>query len=337
MVLRYFLSITLLLISLQQSVGQNAFSFFKEKPTIPKDLLKTRTVVFMNVNNLKWEEEAKVLHNKLRSVGVDAVAYYALSDILSGHDATKAFYKDISSRNIPNMMIINKTDDSLYQAYIGNFAEGGSFFVPGMEVYQISAESIDKLGALIVMKAELAKLERENFLIIDIPEIFKRTNVIKTRRVANYNPDLRIDKLAVPMFEESVMISHNIDSLNIELDSIMAQNYPYRYGLIDPNLTDDEMISQGYLMVLRKLENNIESLKRMLGYEILESETVHISIRKGEVDQLKELFANQNGHKYYIQQLYTKDIYLGNLWDADITWQEALKNHIANLKADQKR
>jgi hypothetical protein len=337
MQLRHFFTIIFFLFSLQQSKGQNVFPFFKEKSILPENLLKTRTVVFMNVNNLKWEDEAKILHKKLRVVGIDAVAYYALADILSGHDATNAFYNDISSRSISSMVIINKNDVGQYTAYIGDFADGGSFFEPGMEVYQISADDLEKLGALLVMKVDQAKLERENFLIIDIPEIFKRTNVIKTRRVADYNPDLRIDKLAVPRFEGGVMVSQNIDSLNASLDSIMAKNYPFRYGLVDSDITDDEMISQGYLMVIRKLENNIESLKRMLGYEIIEDETVHISIKKGDPDQLKKIFAKQNGHKYYVQQLYTKDIYLGNEWDADTTWEEALRNHIANLKVDQKR
>jgi hypothetical protein len=38
-------------------------------------------------------------------------------------------------------------------------------------------------------------------------------------------------------------------------------------------------------------------------------------------------------HKYYVQQLYTKDIYLGAEWDADATWKEALINHTDNMNA----
>lgn len=334
---KYLLTFILFIFILQQTVGQNAFPFFSEKTSLPEDLLQARTVVFMNVNDLAWENEAEIIHKSLREVGIDAVAYYALSDILSGHDATNSFYNDISSRSISSMIIIHENKNGQFTAYLGKIAENGGFFTPGMPVYQLTADNLEKLGALLVMKIEQSNLKRENFLIIDSPEIFKRTNVIKTRRVVAFNPDQRIDKLAVPKFEKSVMLNENIDSLNAELDSIMKQNYPFQYGLVEANLTDEEMISQGYLLVLRKLENNVESLKRMLGYTIAEDETIHISIRKGNPDQLKKLFAKDRGHKYYVQQLYTKDIYLGNEWDAGITWQDALKNHIANLKAALKR
>ena len=328
-------SITFCLFS-QLSVAQGTFKFFTEKADIPKDLLKTRSVVFMNVNSLDWEKEAAKIHKSFREVGIDAVAYYALSDILSGHDATNAFYRDITERSISSMIIINKESDE-YAAYMADIPEGGSFFVPDMEVYDLRAADLEALGAKIVMTAEQADLERGNFLIIDVPEIFQRTNVIKTRRVADFNPDLRIDKLAVPKFENSVLLDGDVDAMNAELDSLLKDNYPFRYGLVDPNITDEELISNGYLMVLRKLENNVESLKRMLGYELKENETIHISTRKGQPDTITKIFANQNAHKYYVQQLYTKDIYLGNIWDAGISWQEALLNHITNLKADMRR
>ncbi len=316
--------------------GQSSFKFFNEKAELPKALIKTRSVVFMNVKSLDWAKEAAKIHKSFMSIGIDAVAYYALSDILSGHDATNAFYRDITERSISSMIIINKENNE-YAAYLGDIPDGGSFFVPNMEVYDIRAESLEALGERIILEIEQARLERENFLIVDIPEVFQRTNVIKTRRVADFNADIRIDKLAVPKFESSVLITGDVNAMNAELDTLLKNNYPFKYGLVDPNLPDEDLISQGYLMVLRKLENNVESLKRMLGYELKENETIHISTRKGNPDRLIKIFADNNAHKYYVQQLYTKDIYLGNIWDAGKSWQEALSNHVNNLKFDLKR
>jgi hypothetical protein len=180
-------------------------------------------------------------------------------------------------------------------------------------------------------------LERENFLIIDVPETFKKTRVIKSRRVENFNPDIRIDKLAVPKFTESIMLEMDVDQANMALDSIMENYYPFEYGLVEPGMTAEEMISQGYLMVLKKLQNNGESLRRMLGYDLSEEETILISIRKGPNEEVMKYRIDQQVHKYYVQQLYTKDIYLGEEWDAGQSWQEALFNHIENLKAKLKR
>jgi hypothetical protein len=198
-------------------------------------------------------------------------------------------------------------------------------------------QSLKDLGARLQILVNKSGLERENYLIIDVPETFKRTNVIKSRRVANFNPDIRIDKLAVPKFENNIMLDVDVDKANAELDSIMNQHYPFEYGLVDPGMSAEEMISEGYLMVLKRLQNNGESLRRMLGYNLTEGETLLISVRKGDNEKVMKYRIDEHVHKYYVQQLYTKDIYLGDSWDAGKTWQEALINHVENLKAKLKK
>lgn len=311
--------------------GQNDFPFFQETNTLPKELLNERSVVFMNVENLNWEVQANIIHSYFKEEGVDAVAYYALSDILSGHDATNSFYKDISERSIDNLIIIHQ-NESGFKLFVAQIPDDGGFFKKGMPAYQMSAAGLKELGAQFSNTLEQSNLERNNFLIIDVPEVFKRTNVIKSRRIEDFNADIRIDKLAVPMFEESVMMTENVEAANAALDSIMNAHYPFRYGLVRPNITDEEMIAQGYLMVLRKLENNGESLKRMLDYQLSEDETIYISVRKGSLGKVSKFSKAEPVHKYYVQQLYTKDIYLGPEWDADTTWQKALINHAENIK-----
>ena len=331
----YILSILLIFASLK-GISQEAFPFLNKSNQLPKDLLSKRAVVFMNVNSLKWDEEAQKIHDSFINIGVDAVAYYALSDIMSGEDATTAFYSDISQRSIENMLIIHQSNND-FALYATKIPEEGGFFQKGMPAFYLEAPSLKELGTKLQTLVNKSDLERENFLIIDVPETFKRTNVIKSRRVANFNPDIRIDKLAVPKFENNIMLDVDIDKANAELDSIMKQHYPFKYGLVDPEMSAEEMISEGYLMVLKKLENNGESLRRMLGYDLSEGETILISLRKGEDEKVMKYRINEHVHKYYVQQLYTKDIYLGDSWDAGKTWQEALINHVENLKAKLKR
>lgn len=331
----YILSILLIFASLK-GISQEAFPFLNKSNQLPKDLLSKRAVVFMNVNSLKWDEEAQKIHDSFINIGVDAVAYYALSDIMSGEDATTAFYSDISQRSIENMLIIHQSNNE-FELYATKIPEEGGFFQKGMPAFYLEAPSLKELGTKLQTLVNKSDLERENFLIIDVPETFKRTNVIKSRRVANFNPDIRIDKLAVPKFENNIMLDVDIDKANAELDSIMKQHYPFKYGLVDPEMSAEEMISEGYLMVLKKLENNGESLRRMLGYDLSEGETILITLRKGEDEKVMKYRINEHVHKYYVQQLYTKDIYLGDSWDAGKTWQEALINHVENLKAKLKR
>lgn len=316
--------------------SQDPFPFINKDNQLPKDLLSKRAVVFMNVNSLKWEEEAKKIHDSFIEIGVDAVAYYALSDIMSGEDATTAFYSDITQRSIENMLIIHQSDNG-FELYATKIPEEGGFFKEGMNAFFMEDQSLKDLGARLQILVNKSGLERENYLIIDVPETFKRTNVIKSRRVANFNLDIRIDKLAVPKFENNIMLDVDVDKANAELDSIMNQHYPFEYGLVDPGMSAEEMISEGYLMVLKRLQNNGESLRRMLGYNLTEGETLLISVRKGDNEKVMKYRIDEHVHKYYVQQLYTKDIYLGDSWDAGKTWQEALINHVENLKAKLKK
>jgi hypothetical protein len=40
-------------------------------------------------------------------------------------------------------------------------------------------------------------------------------------------------------------------------------------------------------------------------------------------------------YKFFFKNLDYGDLFLGNKWDADITWQDALRNHIEALKLNQ--
>ncbi len=331
----YILSFLLIFASLE-GFSQEAFPFLNKSNQLPEDLLSKRAVVFMNVNSLKWDEEAQKIHNSFIEIGVDAVAYYALSDIMSGADATTAFYSDITERSIENMLIVHQANNG-FELYATKIPEEGGFFKNDMKAFFMQASSLTELGSDLQSRVNKSDLERENFLIIDVPETFKRTNVIKSRRVANFNPDIRIDKLAVPKFESNIMMDVDVEKANAELDSIMNQHYPFEYGLVDPGMSAEEMINEGYLMVLKKLQNNGESLRRMLGYKLSEGETLLISVRKGTDEKVMKYRIDEHVHKYYVQQLYTKDIYLGDSWDVGKTWQEALINHVENLKAKLKK
>ena len=334
--MRYHIFLFLLIFSSFKVFSQETFPFLNKGKVLPEDFLSKRAVVFMNVNALDWDKEAQKIHNSFIEIGVDAVAYYALSDIMSGEDATKAFYSDITQRSIEHMLIVHQTASG-FELYATKIPEEGGFFQKDMQAFYLQAPSLKQLGADLKLLVNKSGLQRENFLIIEVPETFKRASVIKSRRVVNFNPDIRIDKLAVPKFQDNIMHNVNVDQANAELDSIMSQHYPFKYGLVDPEMSVEQMISEGYLMVLKKLENNGESLRRMLGYDLSEGETLLISVRKGEDEQVMKYRLEQHVHKYYVQQLYTKDIYLGDEWDAGKTWQEALLNHVENLKAKLER
>ena len=79
----------LLIFACFRGFSQDDFPFLTKTDELPKDLLSKRAVVFMNVKSLNWGQQAKDIHKSFTEIGVDAVAYYSLSDILSGEDYSK--------------------------------------------------------------------------------------------------------------------------------------------------------------------------------------------------------------------------------------------------------
>ncbi|NJN41443.1 MAG: hypothetical protein HC811_03585 [Flammeovirgaceae bacterium] len=50
--------------------------------------------------------------------------------------------------------------------------------------------------------------------------------------------------------------------------------------------------------------------------------------------QLKTIPKETVVYKYYIRHIDSGNTFLGTKWDADIRWEDALRNHIKNFKAE---
>ena len=74
-------------------------------------------------------------------------------------------------------------------------------------------------------------------------------------------------------------------------------------------------------------------MRELLGYEISDEVNELITIKKdssGEVI-IKSIPINAMVYKYYVKHINSGDIYLGEQWDGDDNWQDALSNHITAI------
>jgi hypothetical protein len=77
--------------------------------------------------------------------------------------------------------------------------------------------------------------------------------------------------------------------------------------------------------------------KEILGYDMSKAESALASVTypNGQL-QLKTIPSQTPVYKFYFRHIDSGNVYLGTKWDADITWQDALNNHIRGLKAELK-
>lgn len=340
-------------------------SYLNYSPELPKDLLSERTVVLIDdeiasserlEQSSDWKAFASKAHETFARLGIDPVAYYNLDLVLAGRAITSAFADDIKKRAIPIALILHRalspSQDTIFTLTLGSISKEDAFFEAGQQAYKIQSNSFNSLMQQLIRAVSSSGLESSNFLILEIPEFFNKTQLFSARRFESYNPDLKLDKLAVPLFVERTLpksvppgmsrgeVTAKVDAenryiaeANERLKNIMQQ-YPFNSGPV--NYSDGEAAwrKEGYLFVLLHVHGSAEVVWDLLEYQSENKEAAYASTRiePGGDPLVKVIDKNQEVYKFYVKHIPSGEVYLGTYWDADITWKQALSNFIANLK-----
>jgi len=372
---RIYLAFVFCIVSLLPAVAQEedmvfpaGLRFLDYNNKLPDNLLHTKSVVFVDVpvksgTSLRgdWKALAKAGHQVFKEAGIDAVAYYNLGDVEAGRDASIKLAEELKGRQVENIILLSQVPLKIagkhterFAILITEFNEENSFISHGQTAYKEVAKDTEKLFKKFDKDIRKSGMSSQNHLIADQPEFFTGAgNIIKGRRAQGFAQDLKLDKLAVPQFEEATIpqkrpggnanknlekeIEKNnklVKRNNLTLKEIL-NDYPYEYSLVDPSKAEDQIRQEGYQFILMRLHTTGENIKEMLGYELNPAETDYVTMQQnGGNIKMRHIPAKAPVYKYYIKHIYTGDVYLGNPWDADETWEEALANYIHNMKKD---
>jgi len=329
----------------------------------PDNLLSSRSIVFVDFPDTRknvtirgdWKAFAQKFHQEFKRIGIDAVAYYHLSDFYAGIDATAGFVKLAQNRKIENLIFLRQSQTPLgveIEIIITSNEAVEGLLLPNQKAYRLSGTELSSLGLRLGRDIYQAKLPNRNFLIPDEPEFFTDTDVVKGRRYESFTSDLRIGKLAVPLFAKysfpagldsskvtadkfEIIREHDrrIDHLNETLKGIMV-NYPFEYELVDYSLGEVHLYRVEFSHVLMLLHSTGRNIRELLNYEIDYSETDYITLKSitKEHKTLEQIPVAAPVFKFYTKHLVNKEIYLGTEWDADLSWEGALRNHLNNFK-----
>ena len=306
--------------SLSYLHGQSVDSFLaklKSGETVPADLLATRSVV---LHDYSFEqEELEIIQRSFQQTGIDAVLYYTNDIISSGRDVTPILVDYLISREIRYLIFIDKSPGT-YTITITPFNSKIDFVDDGQSAWRMKHNNLKEMLGYIYGTA-LSSQKKKNFLVNDMPEIGGVPNIIKGRRAEFFSLDMKVDKLAVPKFGN--------ESMDRELDELLRTNYTSVYVLADVNTDEKELRKQGYPYVLCYVRTRNAAAKQILGYDMTKSESALASVTyPNGVMQLKTIPSETPVYKFYLRHIDSGNVYLGTKWDADVTWQEALRNHI---------
>ncbi|UII28021.1 hypothetical protein LVD15_06240 [Fulvivirga maritima] len=295
---------------------------------LPKDILKTKSMVLVDVPPKStdpyirgnWKALAEAAQPGFRKAGIDAVVYYHMDDIYSGKESFDAFMGNFNGREIENVVFLTQ-ENGMIKLILSKVHDETHLIVPGQAAWKAENADMKDLMTNLYRIAANSSQDRENLLVTTVPEFGEMPRVIKARRGEYYDLNFSSEKLAIPMFADTVAISQAMI------------NYPYEYGFVDPEREEKKLRSDGYQYILYYVHSTAKSVKEMLEYPIKESETAFIS----EVivdDKTRTTSNNINTpvYKFYIKHIYSGNVFLGKRWDAAPRWQDALINYVDNLR-----
>lgn len=318
---------------------------------IPASINSERSVVIVQVPDEvgdfrkvgDWQKLSAKAHKAFITMGIDVVTYVNHYDLIASPNSRSAFSALFAKRKIKNMLFLVENEEG-FKLLIAPFNNKPSLLDYGVDAF--STENRDLYTVLLQTGREIkrANHKNENFLIPAKPNFTPGLSIIEKSLLKNYPGILRRSKLSVERFamldtpkdastatlEKIMAYNQEIEDKNIELDTLM-KTYPYDYELIDP-MSDEDLLRGRRQFVLRSISGQAKTLRLMLNYTVDPGETDFVSIIPIMPDQTKAKPIPKDAivHKFYIRQNISKNIHVGE-WDADTSWQDALRNMIGNL------
>jgi len=298
-------------------------SSLQEGAVIPEKILSGRTAVLYD-HTIKTEE-LKEIHSSFQRIGIDAVAYLRLEKAIGGFDTRKEFAQYFTTRSIDILLVV--THATQYRIFITPYLPNSLANNLPMSGWATSHEKLSELLRQVYRTAA-SSYNKKNLLINDLPETDFAIDIIHQVRNETFAYDLKVDALAVPKF--------NDEKLDAELEEIF-KNYPLKYKLVDPAIEEAELRKQGFLYVLRFVNAPCLLAKELCDYEISGPVSAFASVTYPNGQPvLKTISADTPVFKFYAKKIDSENVFLGNKWDADTTWQEALRNYIKGLRIEFK-
>jgi len=320
--------IILLLTHVDGRAQNKLISQLKISETAPEKLLSSRSLVLFD-KTLTTDELSNV-QKAFQQIGIDADFYLDISEVIAGLDTERAYAAYFTTREITFLVFLTRSAEG-YSFYATEYNNTPQFVTAGQLAWKVTNRRLDELMTIIYRDSWLRE-KKQNFLINDIPEMDIVVPIIAGRRSELFPIDLRIDKLAVPKFDDP--------AIQAEVDTLFKKIYPYpeKYQSVKMPADEKDLVKQGFQYVLLYLQVNGKSAREILGYDMSKNvATAYGSVTyPNGTPQVKTISADEPVYKFYIKHIRSGNVFLGNKWDADETLVQALKNHIMGFRTELK-
>jgi hypothetical protein len=325
-----YLSVLVVLLWSCSALAQSAeeselIARFSFSSTIPTELLVTRSVVLFQSSIP--QKDLDECQRFFQQTGIDAVAYFDIHRMLAGQDIRKAYASYLANRGIKFLILFQK-DEKGYRLIFCNFNGRKDLVDVNSFAWKQENTSLNELLRTIYRFA-VSNLKKQNFLINDLPEMDITINPFTGRINESFSIEIKSFKTAIPKFGNAPD--------DAELEAYLKINFPVKYELVDADATEEALYAKGFRTILRFVHARGIVAKEILGYDVTQvARSISTAVFIDNEMQIRTNPADQVVYKFYFKNIEYGNIFLGTKWDADLTWQDALRNHIQAYKINQK-
>lgn len=312
------------LLGLGQSPTEDVrfLSRLKPGPAPPEGMLSSRAVVLFSPEYSQRELEE--IQTGFQQIGIDAVSYVESERALAGKDMMNAYGRYFKSREIRLLVFLKKDSDAFRFNFVP-FNARSSWVDAGQTMWSVNASTL-RSTMVMIFRALASAQKRQNFLINDFPERSGPLSVIGGRREEDFPQGLKVVKMAVPRFGDP--------EADKDLEDYLRENVHAKYEFVDPDVSEKDLLDKEFIYVLRFIHTRGSLAKEILGYDLSKSESALATVNYANGNlQLKTIPATNSIFKFYVKNIEEDTYYLGRKWDADMTWQHALKNYVDGCRA----
>lgn len=288
----------------------------------PDKLLASRVAV-IHTSDFTDDELAEI-QKWFQQAGIDAVAYFNEGYIFAGPDFTKYFSDYCTSRVIPFILFLQKSKDGF--EFIFTKASGKKNLVDYNEpAWRMTGTNLIPTLRDIYQLA-LGSQKKQNFLINDIPERDVLLRNFGNKRNESFATEIRSAKIAIPRWGNAADDEY--------LETYLKNTLRLKIEFVDPSIEEKDLKQSGFTIMLRYVRTRGGFAKELLGYDLSQVSNALNSVTYVQgLQQIKTLPSDQVVYKFYFKNLDSNQVYFGNQWDADLTWQDALRNHVEAMIA----
>lgn len=287
---------------------------------VPAGLLGKRAIVLYDESlNIKELEETQ---RAFQQTGIDALGYIITDHVLAGPDPLRTFTTYLTNRAVDFLIFFEKEKGySLTFVRYNNTSDLVDISAPAWKQTHSSLAEMLKM----TYRFAISNQKKQNLLVNDYPETDVKLKYFTGRRNETFTSDAVSFKIAVTRWGD--------EKADEELAQILKEYFPVKCELVDPKLTERELGSKGFRTVLRFVHTRGSVAKEILDYDLtlLANSLSTVYYVNGEAD-IKTIPASQTIYKFYVKHIEYGNIFLGKGWDADVTWQGALKNHLQAMR-----